>query len=150
MPRKPGKSSTESGNKPRVRFIFEPDRTSPNGITYSWLIHGTYNGKEKAATATRAFWLPFAYEATGEYSEDDLKELAQQSIWQMEAQIQHLREKFRLGVGPTSLATEPLVSSASVVAAEDSSTVTPAVVLPQAGTVAPADSDLLNEFADVL
>ena len=51
MPRKPGKSSTESGNKPRVRFIFEPDRTSPNGITYSWLIHGTYNGKEKAATA---------------------------------------------------------------------------------------------------
>ena len=62
-----------------MRFIFEPDRTSPNGITYSWLIHGTYNGKEKAATATRAFWLPFAYEATGEYSEDQLKELAQQS-----------------------------------------------------------------------
>jgi hypothetical protein len=62
MPRKQNPSSTSaskgSGSKPRVRFIFEPDRTSPNGITYSWLIHGTYNGKEKAATATRAFWLP--------------------------------------------------------------------------------------------
>jgi hypothetical protein len=119
MPRKPSEEKSPK-NKPRVRFIFEPDRTSPNGITYSWLIHGTYNGKEKAATATRAFWLPFAYEATGEYSEDELKELAQQSIWQMEAQIQHLREKFGLGVGPANLASEPLVSSASVAVAEDS------------------------------
>jgi hypothetical protein len=72
MPRKPSEEKSPK-KKPRVRFIFEPDRTSPNGITYSWLIHGTYNGKEKAATATRAFWLPFAYEATGEYSEDELK-----------------------------------------------------------------------------
>jgi hypothetical protein len=73
MPRKPSEEKIPK-NKPRVRFIFEPDRTSPNGITYSWLIHGTYNGKEKAATATRAFWLPFAYEATGEYSEDELRD----------------------------------------------------------------------------
>jgi 23S rRNA A2030 N6-methylase RlmJ len=150
--RKPSSTpeSSDSGKKSRVRFIFEPDRTSPNGITYSWLIHGTYNGKEKAATATRAFWLPFAYEATGEYSEDELKELVQQSIWQMEAQIQHLREKFGLGVGPTSLANEPLVSSASVAAAEDFQSVAPAVAPPQTGTAAPADSDLLDEFADVL
>ena len=149
MPRKPSEKKSPK-NKPKVRFIFAPNRTSPNGITYSWLIHGTYNGKEKAATATRAFWLPFAYEATGEYSEDELKELAQQSIWQMEAQIQHLREKFGLGVGPTSLTNEPLVSSASVAAAEDSSTVTPSVAPPQTVTVAPADSDLLDEFADAL
>jgi len=144
----PGKQTSKS--KPRVRFIFEPDRTSPNGITYSWLIHDTYNGKEKAATATRAFWLPFAYEAAGEYSEDELKELAQQSIWQMEAQIQHLREKFGLGVGPTSSANEALVSSASVAAAEESPSVTPSFAPPQAGTVAPVDIDLLDEFADVL
>jgi hypothetical protein len=68
----------------------------------------------------------------------------------MEAQIQHLREKFGLGVGPTNLATEPLASSASVVAAEDSLAVTPSVAPPQSGTAAPADSDLLDEFADVL
>ena len=97
-----------------------------------------------------AGWLPFAYEATGEYSEDELKELAQQSIWQMEAQIQHLREKFGLGVGPASLANEPLVSSASVAVAEDSHSVAPAVTPPQTGTVVPADADLLDEFADVL
>ena len=97
-----------------------------------------------------AGWLKFAYEATGEYSEDELKELAQQSIWQMEAQIQHLREKFGLGVGPASLATEPLVSSGSVAAAEDSQSVAPAVAPPQTGTVVPTDADLLDEFADVL
>jgi hypothetical protein len=68
-----------------VRFIFEPDRTSPNGITYSWLIHDAYSGKEKAATVTRAFWLPFAYRHSGNYSEAELRDLAQQSIWQMEA-----------------------------------------------------------------
>jgi hypothetical protein len=85
-----------------VRFIFEPDRTSPNGITYSWLIHDAYGGKEKAATATRAFWLPFAYRHSGNYSEAELRDLAQQSIWQMEAQIQHLREEFDLGLGRPS------------------------------------------------
>jgi primosomal replication protein N len=81
-----------------VRFIFEPDRTSPNGITYSWLIHDAYSGKEKAATATRAFWLPFPYRHSGNYSEAELRDLAQQSIWQMEAQIQHLHEEFDLGM----------------------------------------------------
>jgi hypothetical protein len=152
MPRKPGKVPTESGNKSRVRFIFEPDRTSPNGITYSWLIHGTYKGKEKAATATRAFWLPFAYEASGDYSEAELRDLAQQSIWQMEAQIQHLREKFGIGVGGSSLATETLVTSESVATAAPESTVqlppTPAPDL----MVQPStqDADLLDEFADVL
>jgi hypothetical protein len=64
MPRRPrgatDDQSVNPGNKPRVRFIFEPDRTSPYGITYTWLIHDTYNSKEKAATATRASWLPFA------------------------------------------------------------------------------------------
>ncbi len=100
MPRRPSASSSDSSskNKPRVRFIFEPDRTSPNGITYSWLIHDTYNGKEKAATATHAFWLPFAYRHSGNYSEAELRDLAQQSIWQMEAQIQHLHEEFDLGM----------------------------------------------------
>jgi hypothetical protein len=75
MPRRPAKLPTDgsSTNKPRVRFIFEPDRTSPNGITYSWLIHDTYSGKEKAATATRAFWLPFAYRHSGNYSKAELR-----------------------------------------------------------------------------
>ena len=69
----------------------------PMASPYSWLIHDTYNGKEKAATATRAFWLPFAYRHSGDYSEAELRDPAQQSIWQMEAQIQHLREEFDLG-----------------------------------------------------
>ena len=152
MPRKPGKVPTESGNKSRVRFIFEPDRTSPNGITYSWLIHGTYKGKDKAATATRAFWLPFAYEASGDYSEAELRDLAQQSIWQMEAQIQHLREKFGIGVGGSNLATETLVTSESVatVANEGMVQLPPTPAPDQTVQASTQDTDLLDEFADVL
>ncbi len=152
MPRKPGKVPTESGNKSRVRFIFEPDRTSPNGITYSWLIHGTYKGKEKAATAARAFWLPFAYEASGDYSEAELRDLAQQSIWQMEAQIQHLREKFGIGVGGSSLANETLVTSdsVSIIATEGTVQVPPTLASDQTGQIGNQEADLLDEFADVL
>ena len=154
MPRKPSESpeNNSSKSKPRVRFIFEPDRTSPNGITYSWLIHGTYKGKDKAATATRAFWLPIAYEASGEYSEAELRDLAQQSIWQMEAQIQHLREKFGIGIGGSSLATETLVTSESVstVASEGMVQLPPMPAPDQIAQVGTQEADLLDEFADVL
>ena len=154
MPRKPSESpeNNSSKSKPRVRFIFEPDRTSPNGITYSWLIHGTYKGKDKAATAARAFWLPFAYEASGDYSEAELRDLAQQSIWQMEAQIQHLREKFGIGVGGSSLATETLVTSESVstVASEGMVQLPPMPAPDQIAQVSTQEADLLDEFADVL
>ena len=146
MPRRSSASSSDgsSKNKSRVRFIFEPDRTSPNGITYSWLIHDTYNGKEKAATATRAFWFPFAYRHSGNYSEVELRDLAQQSIWQMEAQIQHLREEFDLGMarsGSTELVgtpdTENLLAEADTALVQLVSVSAPAV-------------DLLNEFTDAL
>ena len=141
MPRKPGRPPSETG-KGRVRFIFEPDRTSPNGMTYSWLIHQTYNGKEKAATAVRAFWLPFAYQEADESTEAELKDLAQQSIWQMEAQIQHVRESFGLTVTPATTTTAPptpLPDTASAPVQTASSL----EVLTQ-------DADLLDDFADVL
>ncbi|MEM7796785.1 MAG: hypothetical protein AAF579_20305 [Cyanobacteria bacterium P01_C01_bin.118] len=84
MPRKPRNDDPDRSTKSRVRFIFEPDRSSPNGVTYSWLIHRTYKGKEKAATAARAFWLPFPYKDAGNHSEAELKELARQFIIWME------------------------------------------------------------------
>jgi hypothetical protein len=142
MPRKPSTDGTVG--KPRVRFIFEPDRTSPNGITYSWLIHDTYNGKEKAATATRAFWLPFAYRHAGNHSEGELRDLAQQSIWQMEAQIQHLREEFDLGLArPSTTELVGAPDAENLQAEPGSSLVQPVAV------VAPA-ADLLDEFTDAL
>lgn len=147
MPRRPSASSSDgsSKNKPRVRFIFEPDRTSPNGITYFWLIHDTYNGKEKAATATRAFWLPFAYRHSGNYSEAELRDLAQQSIWQMEAQIQHLREEFELGLARPD--TTELVGATEIENLQAETISGSALVQPV--TVAPP-ADLLNEFTDAL
>ncbi|MFQ4138173.1 hypothetical protein PGN35_017825 [Nodosilinea sp. PGN35] len=149
MPRRPRGStddqSVNPGNKPRVRFIFEPDRTSPNGITYSWLIHDTYNGKEKAATATRAFWLPFAYRHSGNYSEAELRDLAQQSIWQMEAQIQHLREEFELGLARPDMAE--LVGGPEAENLQTEMISGSALVQPV--TVA-APADLLDEFTDAL
>jgi hypothetical protein len=143
MPRRPSEIKSGTG-KSRVRFIFEPDRTSPNGITYSWLIHDTYNGKEKAATATRAFWLPFAYRHSGEYSEAELRDLAQQSIWQMEAQIQHLREEFDLGLARPN--TPELVGTPD---AENLQAEAGTALVQPMSVAAPA-ADLMDEFTDAL
>jgi hypothetical protein len=102
--------TAKSANKERVRFIFEPDRHSPNGVTFSWLVHNTHGGKQKAATATRAFWMPFAYQDNGHSSEAELKEMAQQCVWLLEEQIQHLREAFGLD---TSTSFRPAIAAAS-------------------------------------
>ena len=154
--------STKPVNKERVRFIFEPDRHSPNGITFSWLIHKTYGGKEKAATATRAFWLPFAYQDNGAYAEAELKELAQQSIWRLEEQIQHLREAFgleasvRSAIASSSLQQTILVenstlesSGSGATAVSSSKEAIAQISLP--GTLARvADAGLLDEFSDAV
>ncbi|MBD1847431.1 hypothetical protein H6F89_29335 [Cyanobacteria bacterium FACHB-63] len=86
----------KTSKQERVRFIFEPGRSSLNGITFTWLIHDTYEGKEKAAVAARSFWLPIAYQESGKYSEAELRQVAQDCIWQLEAQIQFLRLHFNL------------------------------------------------------
>ena len=140
----PSPDPANPDKKSRVRFIFEPDRTSPNGITYSWLIHDAYSGKEKAATATRAFWLPFAYRQSGNYSEAELRDLAQQSIWQMEAQIQHLREEFDLGTARSNTTELVGATDAENLQAESST----ALVQPM--TVSAPAADLLDEFTDAL
>ena len=156
MPRKPRSEQTVStgetkpANKERVRFIFEPDRASPNGITYTWLIHKAYDGKEKAATATRAFWLPFAYRDKGDASEAELRELAQQSIWRMEEQIQHLRETFGLENAVRPISAD---SSSPAIAQELSSSPTPSEAESStwsASFVAKSETGLLDEFSEVL
>ena len=115
----------------------------PIGITYSWLIHDTYNGKEKAATATRAFWLPFAYRHSGDYSEAELRDPAQQSIWQMEAQIQHLREEFDLGLArPSTTELVGATNSEHLPTESGTALVQPVMVV--------ASADLLDEFTDAL
>ncbi len=152
-----GKS--KSANKARVRFIFEPDRSSPNGVTFSWLLHKTYKGKEKAATATRAFWLPFAYRDSDDYSETELRELAQQSIWKMEEQIQHLREAFGLETSSRPVASAPSSQTAPLEGVAATGTTmevttplsTPVVENAQTQSLAiSTEEDLLAEFADVV
>lgn len=88
--------STKLTSKEQVRFVFEPDRNSPNGILLTWCLHHTFDGKEKVAAAARSFWLPFAYQALSSYSKVALQELAQQCIWRIEEQIQFLRSRFDL------------------------------------------------------
>lgn len=113
MPRRPAQSGDKSPNtKDRVRFIFEPDRNSSNGITYSWLIHNAYDGKEKAAAAARSFWMPFAARDSGKFSETELRELAQQCLWRLEEQMNYIRENFDLElpnrvVAPSTSALNP-------------------------------------------
>ena len=154
MPRKPRNEQstpigeTKPANKERVRFIFEPDRASPNGITYTWLIHKAYDGKEKAATATRAFWLPFAYRDKGDASDSELRELAQQSIWRMEEQIQHLREAFGLeNTGRPSADTSAPAIAQEIPASPSSSE---AISTWSANLAARSETGLLDEFSEVL
>ncbi|MEO1351949.1 MAG: hypothetical protein AAFW84_24615 [Cyanobacteria bacterium J06635_15] len=154
MPRKQSPSSTSeatgSGNKARVRFVFEPDRSSPNGITYAWLIHETYKGKEKAATAVRAFWLPFAYRDSGDHSEAELKELAQQSIWRMEEQIQHLRESFGLESAPAMVGAAEGANDVSVPVTQVDLPVSDKPTLPRGDISLLAQDELIDDFSDVL
>ncbi|MGJ3254455.1 MAG: hypothetical protein ACFE0J_25480 [Elainellaceae cyanobacterium] len=148
------KSTTQkSANKSRVRFIFEPDRSSPNGITFSWLVHNAYNGKEKAATATRAFWLPFAYRASGNYSEDELRELTQQSIWRLEEQIQYLRESFGLEIPTRSAVASPVFQEKMVsphAPTGDAIALSSLVEDAPKSLTSPAEDDILDDFAEAL
>lgn len=145
MPRKPSPvASLSPGTKERVRFTFEPDRNSPNGVAFSWLIHKAYDGKEKAGTAVRAFWLPFAQRDRGDQSEAELGELVQQCIWRLEEQIQFLREKFDLDAPtrptpPSSISTEEVTESREA----------ESVAFLNSGMLG-VDPDLLNDFSDVL
>jgi hypothetical protein len=149
--------SAKSANKERVRFIFEPDRHSPNGITFAWLIHSTYGGKEKAATATRSFWLPFAYRDNGNYAEVELKELAQQSIWRLEEQIQHLQEAFGLDAARRSAIaktspqpTFPAVTPPPPAPGVEATPMPPVVESPSSSALRNQDTALLDDFSDAV
>ncbi|MEO1400383.1 MAG: hypothetical protein AAFV72_03910 [Cyanobacteria bacterium J06635_1] len=151
MPRQRSQSSISDDNKKaRVRFIFEPDRSTPNGITYAWLIHKTYKGKEKAATAARSFWLPFAYRDSGDHSETELKELAQQSIWRMEEQIQHLRESFGLESTPAIVGAAEVANDVSVPVTNVDLSTSDKPTLPRGDISVLAQDELLDDFSDVL
>lgn len=148
--RKPKPDAPDRGK--RVRFIFEPDRSTPNGITFYWLIHQAYNGKEKAATAARSFWLPFAYRDSGRYSDEELRELAQQCIWRMEEQMQHLRESFGVELPIHSAFPHPVPQDQadSMNASEDGEDQTNAVADGRSSTTSLTDDNMLDDFADAL
>lgn len=97
----------KTAQKERVRFTFEPDRHSPNGVTFTWLIHDAYEGKGKAAMAVRSFWLPIAYQESGRYSETELRQFAQDCVRQLESQTQFLRSRFNLTTQRTPLSIRP-------------------------------------------
>ncbi len=114
MPRRPAdKSQLSPNSKERVRFTFEPDRNSPNGILLSWILHKAYDGKEKMMAAGRSFWLPFAYQASGKYSKAELRAVANESIWRLEEQIRFLRENFEIEA-PSRTSTVPASQSADL------------------------------------
>ncbi|NET34893.1 MAG: hypothetical protein F6K19_23195, partial [Cyanothece sp. SIO1E1] len=103
----------------------------------------------------------FAYQDSGNYSETELRDLAQQSIWRMEEQIQHVREAFGLEAPvrkATSTTPQPVSPELATVVRPDQSLVTPAT-LPES-TSPPAnvlsnlhlttDEEMLDEFGDVV
>ena len=99
--------------------------------------------KKRPLCCARSFWLPFAYQEAGESTEAELKDLAQQSIWQMETQIQQLRKSF--GLSATSAPAAVTASAAPI----PESALTPAQTISSLEALT-QESDLLDEFADVL
>jgi hypothetical protein len=74
-----------------------------------------------------------------------LRDLAQQSIWQMEAQIQHLREEFELGLArpdTTEMVGGPEAENSQARMISGSALVQPVTVA--------APADLLDEFTEAL
>ncbi len=81
----------------RVPFYlrFYPSITSPDGILLDYLKEQLPPVKaEMILKALRAYWLAEAYQSSGKKRGQELKRLAQQMIFTIEEQANHLRVVF--------------------------------------------------------
>lgn len=141
------KSKEKSSQERRVRFTFEPRCNTGNGFVFEWLIHKAFDGKEKVGLATRSFWLPYACRDKGNYSEAELRELAQQSIWRLEEQIQSLRESFGVKDVSQRIAAPPVTQPTAI--SETKPTEEPQTPM-FAGIDTKVDEGMLGDFGDVI
>ncbi|MGJ3248136.1 MAG: hypothetical protein ACFE0I_18885 [Elainellaceae cyanobacterium] len=106
--------------------------------------------------------MPFVYRDSGSYSDEELREFAQQSIWQMEEQIQQLRKSFGLDL-PIHLAVHSAHRQTTNVRSIPQKVVAPAsssnrnavsktdsVEGEFSSSTRLAEADILDDFADAL
>jgi len=87
---------TNNSNRLDVRFRFQPQSKSLDGVLFGYLKPSRKNivYQEMILKALRAFWLPEAYRQTGEKKGQALKKLAQDMIFTLEEHANYLRSEF--------------------------------------------------------
>jgi hypothetical protein len=136
----------------RVRFTFEPRGNTAHGLVFEWIIHKAFDGKAKVGLAVKAFWLPFACRGRAEYSEAELREIAQQSIHHLEDQIQLIRESFGIEASrslsvPITSSKEPAVEGAKIPESTDTNDFEAQFFT---GIDTDVDEAMLGDFGDVI
>gem|GEM_PF-2333911 len=86
---------------------------TPDSVVLDYLKSGV-SPNELVLRAIRAYWLPFAYQATGVRNQAELAAAAQEAIFCLEGQIEQLRQAF--GLKPEELVSyqQEVVSSRAV------------------------------------
>ncbi|WP_157453234.1 hypothetical protein [Coleofasciculus chthonoplastes] len=96
-----------------ILFRFQPMADTPDSVVLDYLKSGV-SPNELVLRAIRAYWLPFAYQATGVRNQAELAAAAQEAIFCLEGQIEQLRQAF--GLKPEELVSyqQEVVSSRAV------------------------------------
>ena len=80
-----------------LRLKFQADEDSPEGVVLSYLNSlGSRESKDLILYALRAWYLPLAYKAKGDLSDDQLKIIALESCDALENRARYLRQLFFL------------------------------------------------------
>lgn len=90
----------------RINFrpCFNPKASSCNGVLVSYLQqgNGVSDGKEMLLQAARAFWMPFAYEESGQFTAEQVRQVALSACDALEQHICYIRQSFNLSVPVTN------------------------------------------------
>jgi hypothetical protein len=87
------KSPGNVHNKKRLDFVvrYQIDPQTPDGLLLTFLLSYPFgNHKELILQAIRAFWLPLAYQNSGQYSAEEVRELGKKAIALLSSQADYL------------------------------------------------------------
>ena len=92
-------------NRQRILFSFNVDLESPLGVVFQYLMRNpqlpSRLGKQKGVEAMAAFWRPFAYQKLGQASEEELKDMARESLEALRRQMELISQTFEVELPPS-------------------------------------------------
>ncbi|MDJ0707455.1 MAG: hypothetical protein QNJ46_29625 [Leptolyngbyaceae cyanobacterium MO_188.B28] len=91
-----------SNDSQRIQFAFNAYLDSAIGVTINYLIKNSHfpsrTGKHKGLDAMMAFWKPFAYQEQGDFSEEELRAIAIESVEILTRQVRAICAAFELEI----------------------------------------------------